>query len=86
LSEKVQSLSNFMERVQQLREETTGRHPPTKELWFRGERFKFREQGTLLRPVLYRPGKGTSLKPIDDLLQKEVELYEDFMRCCSAAQ
>lgn len=75
----VQSLSGFMERVQELRDSWPRREH--KELWFRGESYGYQKLGTFLHPVLYRPKKDTPLKPIDDLLTKEAELYDDFMRC-----
>ncbi len=75
----VQSLSGFVECVQKLRDNWP-RHEH-KELWFRGESYAHQEQGTFLHPVLYRPPKAKPLKPIDDLLIKEAELYDDFMRC-----
>jgi hypothetical protein len=75
----VQSLSGFMECVQRLRDNWP-RHEH-KELWFRGESLAHQREGTFLHPVLYRPRKTTPRKPIDDLLRKEAELYDDFMRC-----
>ena len=75
----VQSLSGFMDRVQELRDSWP--RPEHKELWFRGESYGYQKLGTFLHPVLYRPKKDTALKPIDDLLTKEAELYDDFMRC-----
>jgi hypothetical protein len=68
----VQSLSGFMERVQELRDSWP--RPEHKELWFRGESYGHQKLGTFLHPVLYRPKKDTALKPIDDLLTKEAEL------------
>jgi hypothetical protein len=60
--------------------------PDHKELWFRGEKLSYQTDGTLLRPVLYRPkrntdGKLVNLKPVDELVTKESDLYDDFMRC-----
>jgi hypothetical protein len=49
-----------------------------KELWFRGEQ---RKHEIILRPRLYRPPKGRSMKPIPELLLIESKLYDDFQRC-----
>lgn len=74
--EKVQSLSDFMARVTQLRE--SWGTPGHKELWFRGETQKHL---TCLRPRLYRPGGNLPLKPVFELLRIENDLYEKFQRC-----
>jgi|RhiMetdeSRZDD1v2_1073273.scaffolds.fasta_scaffold515039_2 FRG domain len=73
---KVTSLSEFIERVGKLREWWRVREH--KELWFRGESEKY---ATFLRPELYRPRKGLDLKPIPELLDIEMNLYEHFQRC-----
>jgi len=53
-----------------------------KELWFRGERYEYKTEGTFLHPALYRRPKNLiTLKPIHDLLKKEADLYDDFKRC-----
>lgn len=73
----IRSVGAFMDAVRKWRQWW---HPSesAEELWFRGER---REYKTLLRPQLYRPGKGRSMKPVPELLDKENSLYEDFQRC-----
>jgi hypothetical protein len=53
--------------------------PDHKELWFRGEDLSYRE--TRLRPQLYRPLPGHSLKPVDELLEIENKLHAEFTRC-----
>lgn len=53
--------------------------PKHKELWFRGEDGMFRE--TRLRPKLYRPLRGNSLKPVEELLEIENKLFMEFSRC-----
>jgi hypothetical protein len=73
---KVTSLSEFMKRVAELRDQW--QLPFLKEPWFRDES---REHETRLRPELYRPQKGKQLKLTDDLLKIENELYKDFQRC-----
>jgi hypothetical protein len=73
---RVDSLSSFMNWVQTLRVDWPS--PKHKELWFRGERLAYQNQGTFLHPVLYR---ATNNKTTSKILAKEVELYDDFMRC-----
>jgi hypothetical protein len=68
-----------MNRVRELREEW--KVPPNKELWFRGETEKYQ---TRLRPKLYRPAGGRSLKPSAELLEIESDLYEYFQHCGSS--
>ncbi len=74
----VESLAGFVGLVRSIREEL-GREAH-KELWFRGESAKYRneQEKTFLKPVLYRPRSGRALKPIDDLLKIEAELYDSF--------
>lgn len=77
--EKITTLGGFLDYV---RDECRGwwwRLADDKELWFRGESQD--HQNTLLRPELYRPRKGRALKAIDDLLDIESALYEEFQRC-----
>jgi|SRR5712692_8215958 len=74
--DKVTSLSEFIERVGELRK--WWRVPEHKELWFRGESEKYK---TFLRPELYRPRKDRDLKPVPKLLGIEMNFYEDFQRC-----
>jgi hypothetical protein len=73
----VQSLGKFLDRVADCRK-WWGLSESSKELWFRGER---RQYETILRPQLYRPPRGRSLKPIPELVDIENDLYEDFKRC-----
>jgi hypothetical protein len=75
---KVTTLGSFLDYVHELREHVW-RLGDKKELWFRGESQD--HQDTLLRPELYRPRKSEALRPIDDLLDTESELYEEFQRC-----
>jgi len=76
----VTSLSEFIERVEKVRCALI----PEKELWFRGESTKYRSAAvdTFLRPELYRPkykdGRYLPLKPLDELLEIESQLYDDF--------
>jgi hypothetical protein len=74
-ADKITSLGSFIDRVGKLRKDWE--LPAHKELWFRGESERYE---TCLRPELYRPRKNAELKPIDDLLGIEIELYEDFKR------
>jgi hypothetical protein len=80
--EKVKSLSDFLARVSQLRDEW--RLEDKKELWFRGETSRYT---TSLRPTLYRPKRKSPhsleelpLKPIRELLEIESDLYDEFKR------
>jgi hypothetical protein len=75
--EKVRSLGNFLDRVRDCRK-WWNLSESSKELWFRGEK---RPYETILRPQLYRPPKGRSMKPVPELLDIENDLYEDFQRC-----
>src|ERR1700730_10174077 len=75
--EKVTSLGKFIDRVHEMRK--AWRVLDHKELWFRGEGES--HDTSLLRPNLYRPPKGTAMKSIQDLLNIECELYDDFQRC-----
>jgi hypothetical protein len=53
---------------------------PSKELWFRAEDANYCE--TRLQPGLYRPReKGATRKPIQKLLEYEVDMYDEFDRC-----
>jgi FRG domain len=74
--DKAKSLGRFVDRVAELRQ--FWGLPEDKELWFRGER---RIYPTILRPQLYRPPMGRTLKPVPELLKIENTLYEDFQRC-----
>ena len=83
---KVESLSGFVERVYQIRNDW--RVSDHKEIWFRGESQRYRDQNTFLRPELYRPRLGPSascgsveLKLTQDLLDIESDLYDHFKRC-----
>jgi hypothetical protein len=74
---KAGSLGEFTENVRELRASWTV--PEHKQLWFRGER---RDYGpTRLRPALYRPPKGRSLKPVTELLEIENDLFDTFQHC-----
>jgi hypothetical protein len=72
---KITSLGTFVDRVRELRE--NWKLATHKELWFRGESEKYE---TRLRPELYRPRKSAKLKPVDELLMIESELYKEFER------
>src|SRR5271154_4688304 len=74
---KVGSLGAYIERGRQIRLDWTV--PEHKELWFRGEKGNYGP--TRLRPLLYRPPRNRSLKPIGDLLNIEDGLFETFQRC-----
>jgi hypothetical protein len=76
LDKPVNSLGNFADRVSALRE--SWGLPKHKELWFRGESKDYGE--TILRPELYRPASGRSLKLASELLDIENDLYEEFQR------
>lgn len=56
--EKVKYLSEFIDRVRDIRKDW--RVLDHKELWFRGEGEK--HEKSLLRPNLYRPPKGAAMK------------------------
>jgi hypothetical protein len=71
---KVRSLGEFTEQVRRIRADWT--LPEDKELWFRGEKRDYGD--TRLRPLLYRPPKERSLKPISDLLKIENDLFAAF--------
>jgi hypothetical protein len=75
---KVSSLGRFLDCVRDLRE-SLWRLSDDKELWFRGESRD--HENTLLRPELYRPREPNALRPVDDLLDIESALYEEFQRC-----
>lgn len=74
--EKIQTLGGFLERVRECRRFWD--ISESRELWFRGERRRYE---TILRPQLYRPPGGRSMKPVPELLAIENTLYEDFKRC-----
>jgi len=73
---KVCSLGEFTEQVRRIRADWT--LSDDKELWFRGEKRDYGD--TRLRPLLYRPPKARSLKPIPDLLEIEDSLFAAFQR------
>jgi hypothetical protein len=77
MADKVKSLGAFLKRVREEREHW--QISKTKELWFRGE--SRAHPDSVLRPELYRPRNGKSSPLIDDLLDIESELYEEFKRC-----
>jgi FRG domain len=74
---KVRSLGEFTEQVRQIRADWTVSED--KELWFRGEKRDYGD--TRLRPILYRPPRNRSLRPVGDLLKIEDCLFESFQRC-----
>src|SRR5215469_11389173 len=77
-ADKISSLGRLLDYVHDVRE-NLWRLGDKKELWFRGES---QDHGnTLLRPELYRPREPNALRPVDDLLNIESELYEEFQRC-----
>ncbi len=73
---KIRSLGEFTEQVRRIRADWTV--PEDKELWFRGEKEDYGE--SRLRPILYRPPKKRSLKPVPDLLKIEDDLFAMFER------
>jgi hypothetical protein len=75
---KVTSVGRFLDCVQDVRE-NLWRLGDEKQLWFRGESQD--HKNTLLRPELYRPREPNALRPVDDLLDIESALYEEFQRC-----
>ena len=75
---KVSSLGGFLDYVHDVRE-NLWRLGDEKELWFRGESQDHKH--TLLRPELYRPRQPNALRPVDDLLDIESALYDEFQRC-----
>ena len=75
--EKIDSISAFLKEVRHARE--NWRLANKNELWFRGESRDHQE--TLLRPELYRPRKSKALRNVEDLLDIEVDLHEEFQRC-----
>jgi hypothetical protein len=75
--EKVSTIGSFLDHVRDKCRDWW-RLADDKELWFRGE--SQHHQETLLRPELYRPRK-LPLRPVDDLLDIESDLYEEFQRC-----
>jgi FRG domain len=75
---RIESLGQFSNHVRHLRE-NVWRLKEDQELWFRGENED--HEHTLLRPELYRPRRGTDLRSIDDLLDIESHLFEEFQRC-----
>jgi FRG domain len=77
--DKVTSLSEFIDCVRAIRQDWNV--PPHRELWFRGEA---EEYDSLLRPKLYRPLKGGTLRPVTELLEIENQLYEYFQHCGSS--
>jgi hypothetical protein len=71
-----QSLSGFLGIVEEVRKEWG---TDDEGLWFRGER---REYGpTLLRPKLYRGLTKVTANSLEELLELEDDLFEDFRRC-----
>jgi FRG domain len=75
-TDKVSALGRFLDYVSDAR--ARWRIVDDKELWFRGESCDY--QNTLLRPELYRPPERDALRHVDDLLDIESSLYEEFMR------
>ena len=72
----VDCLGRFIDRIGEIRDSWgLAKH---KELWFRGESRDYGE--TILRPELYRPARGVSLKPIWKLLKIENDLHDEFQR------
>jgi hypothetical protein len=78
IGDKVSSLGGFLNYVRDVRQ-NLWRLADDKELWFRGESQD--HENTLLRPELYRPRQLNALRPVDDLLDIESALYEEFQRC-----
>jgi hypothetical protein len=78
IGDKVSSLGGFLNYVRDVRQ-NLWRLADDKELWFRGESQD--HENTSLRPELYRPRQPNALRPVDDLLDIESALYEEFQRC-----
>jgi hypothetical protein len=76
-SDKVTSLSGYIEEIRKIR--TSWTVPEHKQLWFRGEKKDYGD--TRLRPALYRPPKGRSLKSVTELLEIERDLFDIFQHC-----
>lgn len=76
LEEPIDSLGKFVNQVSEYRK--LWGVVSRKELWFRGESKDYGE--TILRPELYRPKAGLALKPVNQLLKIERNLYEEFQR------
>lgn len=75
-AEPIDCLGRFIDRVTAFRKWWgLANH---KDIWFRGESRDYGE--TMLRPELYRPACGVSLKPTWKLLEIEKGLYDEFQR------
>jgi hypothetical protein len=72
-----QSLDDFLSTVHLIRDNWD--IPDHKELWFRAEDEKHVK--TRLQPCLYRPKPGARRKSIEELLEIENDLYDEFTRC-----
>src|SRR6516225_4824429 len=81
MTERISTLGRLLDAVREQRQ--AWRLDDKKELWFRGESKDYPE--SLLRPELYRPrkrdGKVQPLRNIEELLDVESDLYEEFKRC-----
>jgi hypothetical protein len=69
-------IGGFLQAVAIIRKEWEPKLDTWEELWFRGEGHLHPE--TKLRPALYRPAEGKTLKPSLDLIEIEDDLYQKF--------
>src|SRR5579871_3506883 len=78
---EVTCLSEFVEQVKRIRSEFVDQEKwklqPHQELWFRGEENEFKYP---LCPTIYRPKNNDPRKSIDELLDLEFDLFEEFWR------
>jgi hypothetical protein len=78
LTVRIKDLGSYLSAVNQLRKQW--KVPGNDELWFRAEDAS--HFNTRLMPGLYRPRKGRITRDrVQDLLELERELYEEFGRC-----
>lgn len=74
---RAKSLSEYFSRVREIRRswDVSG----TNELWFRAE--DEIHEATRLQPGLYRPRVAETRRSVEELLELENDLYEEFGRC-----
>lgn len=73
------SLGEYLSTVGEIRKRWNA--PKHLELWFRAEDASHRN--THLQPCIYRPRESGQRKSVDNLLQIENDLYEEFRRCAT---
>jgi hypothetical protein len=76
IGDKAKTISDFLSKVACARHRWSLSND--KELWFRGENVEYDSN---LSPDLYRPKSVRSVGAIDNLLNIEYDLHNDFMRC-----